>query len=329
VPRPPYIEVTKWPGTHSFAVRLITLTPFESSGHPDFMMNLLFALLLSVSAFATSREEAVAHLVSLQSIESTQNRMDAASKVFLGLPYGNGGPLGEGETGRYDQDPLYRFDTFDCTTFVETIVSLALTRDVESFEAHMDKIRYENSQVDYLTRNHDPSLNWVPNNLKNGIFTEINHLILPASQRKMAEAVLDLPNWLKKIQLSEIRVPQASDTERMNLLEELRAMSSQYQPVLSKLEYLPINTLVAMPKVLKLIPNGTVVSFVRPNWDLTDTLGMHINVSHQGLIFQRKEGPILRHASTTGLVMEVSLLDYLKKYVNHATMKGIHLLKVN
>jgi hypothetical protein len=28
-------------------------------------------------------------------------------------------------------------------------------------------------------------------------------------------------------------------------------------------------------------------------------------------------------------VMEVSLLDYLKKYVNHATMKGIHLLKVN
>lgn len=293
------------------------------------MMNLFFALLLSVSAFATSREEAVLHLAKLQNIESTQIRMDAASKVFLGLPYGHGGPLGEGETGRYDQDPLYRFDTFDCTTFVETIVSLALTRDVETFEAHMDKIRYENSQVDYLTRNHDPSLNWVPNNLKNGIFTEINHLILPASQRKMAEAVLDLPNWLRKIQLSEIRVPQASDTERMNLLEELRAMSSQYQPVVSKLEYLPINTLVAKPSVLKLIPNGSVVSFVRPNWDLTDTLGMHINVSHQGLIFQRKEGPILRHASTTGLVTEILLLDYLKKYVDHATMKGIHLLKVN
>lgn len=293
------------------------------------MMNLFFALLLSVSAFATSREEAFTHLANLQNIESTQNRMDAASKAFLGLPYGHGGPLGEGETGRYDQDPLYRFDTFDCTTFVETIVSLALTRDVDSFETHMDKIRYENSQVDYLTRNHDPSLNWVPNNVKNGIFTEINHLILPASQRKMAEAVLDLPNWLRKIQLSEIRVPQASETERMNLLEELRAMSSQYQPVVSKIEYLPINTLVAKPKVLKLIPNGTVVNFVRPNWDLTDTLGMHINVSHQGFIFQRKEGPILRHASTTGLVTEIALLDYLKKYVDHATMKGIHLLKVN
>jgi hypothetical protein len=106
-------------------------------------------------------------------------------------------------------------------------------------------------------------------------------------------------------------------------------MSAQYQPTSSQLEYLPINTLVAKPNVLKLIPNGTVVNFVRPNWDLTDTLGMHINVSHQGLIFQRKQGPILRHASTTGLVTEIALLDYLKKYVDHPTMKGIHLLKVN
>lgn len=313
----------------SFAVRLITLTPFASSGHPDSMMNLFLVLLLSLSAFATSREEAVLQLAKIQAIESTPNRMDAASRGFLGLPYGNGGPLGEGETGRYDQDPLYRFDTFDCTTFVETIVSLALTREVNAFEDHMDKIRYENAQIDYLTRNHDPSLSWIPNNISNGIFTEVNDLILPKKERKMAEAVLDLPNWLRKIQLSEIRVPAASEAERLNLLEELRAFSSQYRPVVSTLDYLPINTLIAKSKVLKLIPNGTVVSFVRPNWDLTDTLGMHINVSHQGLIFQRKEGPILRHASTTGEVMEVSLLDYLKKYENHVTMKGIHLLKVN
>lgn len=321
--------MTNWPDINSLAVRFITLTAFKSSGHPDFMMNLFFALLLTVSAYATSREEAATHINNLQNVESVQNRMDAASKVFLGLPYGQGGPLGEGETGRYDQDPLYRFDTFDCTTFVETIVSLALSRDVDSFEAQMDKIRYEDSRVEYLTRNHDTSLSWVPNNLKNGIFTEINHLILPAAERKIAKATLDLPNWLKKIQLSEIRVPQASEAERMNLLEELRAMSAQYSPVVSTLEYLPINTLVAKSKVLKLIPNGSVVSFVRPNWDLTATLGMHINVSHQGIIFQRKTGPVLRHASTSGVVTEIALLEYLKKYVNHATMKGIHLLKVN
>lgn len=293
------------------------------------MMNLLLVLCLIGSAFATSREEAIDQLSKLQAVESTVNRMDMASKGFLGLPYGHGGPLGEGESGRYDQDPLYRFDTFDCTTFVETIVSLALTKDVDAFEDHMDKIRYENSQIDYLTRNHDPSLNWIPNNISNGIFSEINHLILPLKERKLAEAVLDLPNWLKKIQLSEIRVPAASEAERMNLLEELRAFSAQYQPVVSTLDYLPINTLIAKSKLLKLIPNGTVVSFVRPNWDLTDSLGMHINVSHQGLIFQRKTGPILRHASTTGEVVEVALLDYLKKYENHATMKGIHLLQVN
>lgn len=322
------VEVTKRHGIYRFAVRFITLTAFKSSGHPE-LMNILLALLLSVTAFASSREEAILQLSKLQNVESTFSRMDVASKTFLGLPYGQGGPLGEGETGRYDQDPLYRFDTFDCTTFVETIISLALTRDVDSFENHMDKIRYENSHIDYLTRNHDPTINWIPNNIKNGIFTEINHLVLPKAERKTVETLHDLPNWLRKIQLNEIRVPAASEAERMNLLEELRAMSSQFTPVVSKLEYLPINTLVAKPKVLKLIPNGAIVNFVRPNWDLTDSLGMKINVSHQGIIFQRANGPILRHASTTGQVMEVSLLEYLKKYVNHATMKGIHLLKVN
>jgi len=51
-----------------------------------------------------------------------------------------------------------------------------------------------------------------------------------------------------------------------------------------------------------------------------------MNVSHQGFIFQTRAGTILRHASTTGKVMEVPLIEYLKKFENHPTMKGIHLI---
>ena len=295
------------------------------------MMKFIFLFLISVSALAAPREEAAALLSRFSRVEETQNRIEIFSASFLGLPYGDGGPLGEGETGRYDQDPLYRFDTFDCTTFVETILSLALTRDVFSFEKKMDEIRYESAQVEYLKRNHFPSLQWIPNNIKNGTLLEINHLLLPASQRRMAEAVINLPGWLKKIKLEEIRAPYATEGERLLLLEELRSYSSQYAPVIARLDYLPIPALVANPSLLKKIPHGTVVNFVRPNWDLTDIAGTHMNVSHQGFIFQTKSGTVLRHASSSSekQVIEVPFYDYLKKFVNHPTLKGIHLMVVN
>jgi hypothetical protein len=293
------------------------------------MMKFIFVFLISLSAFANPHEEAQDLLAKFQGYESVVTRLDLFSRTFLDLPYGNGGPLGEGEQGRYDQDPLYRFDTFDCTTFVETVVSLALTQDVNAFENNMDLIRYENGEVDYLKRNHFPSLQWVPNNIKNGLLKEINHLVLSASERKLAEAVINLPGWLKAIKVEEIKVPLATMEERQNLLEELRAHAADYSPTVARMEYLPIATLLAKPQVLKQIPSGTIVNFVRPNWDLTDVIGTHMNVSHQGIVFQTKSGPILRHASTAGKVAEILLLDYLKKFENHATLKGIHLMQVN
>lgn len=295
------------------------------------MMKLILFFLFLNTAFATPREEAQDLINKFQGYQDLVTRMDLFSRSFIGLPYGDGGPLGEGEKGRYDQDPLYRFDTFDCTTYVETVVSLAQTRDVDHFEARMDEIRYENAEVDYMKRNHWPSLQWIPNNVKNGLLKEINHLILPVSERKMAEAVINLPGWLKKIKIEEIKVPLATLSEKESLLEELHALSSQYSPMVATLDYLPINTLVARPRLLKLIPNGSIVNFVRPNWDLTESVGTHMNVSHQGFVFQKKDGTYLRHASTSAdkKVMEVPFLDYLKKYVDHPTMKGIHLMQVN
>lgn len=293
------------------------------------MLKLFFILLFSVSAFASSREEAQDYLNRYATYKSTQVRMDLFSRLFVGLPYGEGGPLGEGENGRYDQDPLYRFDTFDCTTFVETIVSLALTSNVDQFETMMDKIRYENGEVDYLKRNHFPSLQWIPFNVQNGLLSEINDVVLPRNEQKLAEAVINLPGWLKKIKLEEIRVPMASVEQKQFLLEELRALSVNYSPVVARLMYLPISTLLSRPELLKKIPHATIVNFVRPNWDLTDIIGTHMNVSHQGFIFRKKEGIFLRHASTTGKVKEDLLLDYLKKLENHPTLKGIHLMSVN
>jgi hypothetical protein len=294
------------------------------------MLKFLLVLILGqVMAWAGPREEAIA-LLSLNSPQTLTARIDFFSSKFIGLPYGDGGPLGEGAQGRYDQDPLYRFDTFDCTTYVETVLSLALTRHVTEFEEKMDDIRYENGVVDYLKRNHFPSLQWIPNNIANGTLKEINHLVLPKSEWLLAEAVINLPGWLKKIKIEEIKMPNAPLEERQERLLELQAEAAHVSPMMARLNYLPISILLTKPEVLKNIPHGAIVNFVRPNWDLTDLIGTHMNVSHQGFVFKKGKDVYLRHASSGGdkRVTETLLLDYLKKYENHPSLKGIHLMQI-
>lgn len=295
-------------------------------------MNFLVAFLfIQLAAFASPRDEAAIFLEKFESLNDTSKRMDSLSQEFLGLPYGDGGPLGEGPEGRYDQDPLYRFDTFDCTTYVETIVSLALSRDVNAFETQMDEIRYEHGEIDYLKRNHYPSLQWIPFNIHNGLLSEINEEIAPLQEIQVASAIINLPDWLKMIKINEIKVPYASDEEKLRLLNELHEKANLYSPVRANLNYVPIKYLLAWPEQLKFIPHGSIVNFVRPNWDLTASIGTHMNVSHQGLLFWKDGVVVLRHASnsTPKQVSEIPFIEYLKKFENHPTMKGVHFMRVN
>lgn len=288
----------------------------------------LILLLLPALSYASPRDEAITHLDSLRKTDSPLNRLDLFSQKFLGLPYGKNGPLGEGETARYDADPLYRFDTFDCTTFVETIIALALSGNVDEFEMNINKIRYANSEVGYLTRNHFTSLQWVPNNIENGLFDEINEKVLPLKRQELAKATINMGGWLSKLTSSAIQGRGLSEEEKGIRLQELQDIAPFYPPTEATMNYLAIDVLVQNPKLLHKIPHGAIVNFVRPNWDLTQNAGTHLNVSHQGFLFRKGKTLYLRHASTTGLVKEDVFLDYLKKFVNHSTLKGIHLLKL-
>lgn len=289
----------------------------------------LFLLLLPTLALASHRDEAILHLESLQNISSPGKRLELFSQKFLGLPYGKNGPLGEGGAARYDADPLYRFDTFDCTTFVESIISLALSQNVDEFEFNMNKIRYANGEVGFLTRNHFTSLQWVPNNILNGLFQETNDTVLPLNQQQIAEAQIHIGGWLLKLTDSSIRGKDLSPEEKEIRLQELRDLSPSYPPVVARLPYISIETLLKNPKLLNRIPNGAIVNMVRPNWDLTEAAGTHLNVSHQGFLFRKGKTLYLRHASTSGTVRDDVFLDYLRKFQNHPTLKGIHLLKLS
>jgi len=294
------------------------------------MLKLLLLLTLSVSySFAGSREEAQDILERYKNETSHLIRLERMSREFIGLPYGKGGPLGEGPQGKYDQDPLYRFDTFDCTTYVETIMALALARDVNEFENHLDKIRYKDGVVDYFSRNHFTDLQWIPFNIENGYLSELTHTVGTPAEVKTAEALINYPGWVRSHKIEQIVVPLASSEEKKVILEELKSHADEFQTEIARVPYLEIKRIVARPAILNKIPDGTLVNFVRPNWDLTEAAGTHQNISHQGFLFRIKNVLYLRHASTTGKVEQVPFIEYLKRFQNHPTLKGIHLMKIN
>lgn len=94
-------------------------------------------------------------------------------------------PLGEEKAP--DSDPLIRFDSFDCTTFVET--SLA-----NGNVSNLNKIRYKNGEIDFLNRNHFIETDWLPNN--SNILQDITEQYGHTDIRKV---VIDKQAWLNKV----------------------------------------------------------------------------------------------------------------------------------
>ena len=72
--------------------------------------------------------------------------------------------LGEGPFELYDPDPLYNLQKSDCVTFVEFTYAAALSHDWPSFFSTLMKLRYKNSQIGMVTRNHESVADWNPNN---------------------------------------------------------------------------------------------------------------------------------------------------------------------
>ncbi len=293
---------------------------------------LLLLVLWSSSAFSQTsedpRDQALKLLQDASHLTQLEDRLEYFSGKFITRPYGSNGPLGEGEIGRYDQDPLYRFDTFDCTTFVETVNSLARSVSLDQFETTMNHIRYHNGVVDYLQRKHFTAMQWVPQNIQDGFFLEANQLVLPAARIRVSTNTNDFGNWLKFKTTNDIQI-HADDAIKAERLKELHGRASGYPIQDVSISYLPIRDLLAHPQSLQKIPSGSVVNFVRVNWNLADKIGTNLLVSHQGLVFQRGGVAYLRHASSGAekRVVEVPFNDYLGKISPESTLKGIHLLQ--
>jgi len=91
------------------------------------------------------------------------DRVVEICKESLGTPYMEN-PLGEGEDGLYDRQPLMDLAHVDCVTFVEQTIALAASRSFQEAFDTLQRIRYKNGQIAFETRNHFMIADWIANN---------------------------------------------------------------------------------------------------------------------------------------------------------------------
>jgi len=259
-------------------------------------------------------------------------RIVQISEQLLGKPYVLGA-LGEGSLDQFDQAPLYRADAFDCETYVDTVLALALANDSDTFKQCIRQVRYRDGQVSFINRNHFTCLDWNQNNqrqyfVKDITNTFVNQMKQPVTQ--VATALINKPGWYQGFSVDSIRVSGISKEEQAIRLARLQSKGKKLPAELSSISYIPLSALFdssgnANMFLFKQIPNAAIVEIVRPNWDLRKQIGTSLNISHLGFAIWDNGHLIFRQASShEGRTVDVSLIDYLRDTLESPTIKGIN-----
>lgn len=89
--------------------------------------------------------------------------------------------LGEFPFELHDPDPLYCLSASDCVTFVEQTYAMALGADWSAFFGGLQRLRYKESEIGLVTRNHFTEADWNVNN--RWLFEDITTALAAGGQR--------------------------------------------------------------------------------------------------------------------------------------------------
>lgn len=261
-----------------------------------------------------------------------QGRIVKISSQFLNRPYLLGA-LGEGPNGKYDQEPLYRLDAFDCETYVDTVLGLALANGTKQFKRCINQVRYFDGRPIYTHRNHFTCLDWNLNNQHKGYLRNITMSFHDQQNKpvvKFASAYINKPSWYEHASLQTIRLNPTDPAEQAKRLQELKEEGKRQRAGTSVISYIPSSALFnrsgqANLQLFRQIPNAAIIEIIRPNWDLSKEIGTHLNVSHLGFAIWDQKVLYFRQASSKeGRVLDVPLIDYLRDALKSPTIKGIN-----
>ena len=224
-----------------------------------------------------------AHQASLS--EPIGLRMKSVTTPLLGLPYILDGI---GELQAPDTDPFVRYDGFDCLTFVEEAIALALAYDQAQLADIRLHLRYHSDEYTYETRNHFMISQWIPNAIAKGYLRDITHTL---GETHVVSKEITRQNW-----------------ERWRGRHGFEIDPSEFPVGKYRLGLLSLDAaLQAIPN----LPEGALILVVRQNNPHNP-----VWISHLGFVVRHSDTDIrIRHATKLagGVVKE----HYLKWYFEH------------
>lgn len=253
------------------------------------------------NAYYTKQDSTKCVAISNHSFDNKAITTSDVAKLFLGTPY---------QGGTLDRDTLervvVRFDSLDCTTFVETVT--ALTRcinrgrnDFNQFVKELEQIRYRNGKCNgYASRLHYLS-EWIIDNTEKGIVKEIT-TPLAIEESRQIDFMSRNSDKYQGIQNNSI-LNEIKATERL-----LSAQPFRYIPKERVAELTP-----------ETIHEGDIIAIV------TDIKGL--DFSHVGFATIVNGQIHLLHASSGAMrviIDPLPLSDYLAKFKHH---KGIRVVR--
>lgn len=283
--------------------------------------------LAEAAAEAPTTREIEAILARIAQIPNTTaqgvaQRITAISESFLGRRY-RLDPLGEGPNGEIDTDPLWRFDAFDCLTYVETVIALARSVSASEFFAEMNALRYRGATVSFAQRNHFMERDWLPNNLANGALADLSSKLgLP---RAALTSNLRRGEWFDRL--------ASRNGLKLATQQRLRALAGATSPLESvRLEYLRIAGVPATARLqaLAALPPASLMLIVRPNKPSYGVRGTVTEIAHLGLAIWVREELWFRHANSAPQrrVLQEPLVAYLQRIEKSIKFNGIILLEI-
>ena len=212
-------------------------------------------------------------------------RQETIGEKYLGAPY-TLDPLGEATAP--DTDPLIRFDTFDCTTFVETVLA---NGDVNK----LNKIRYKNGEIGFVNRNHFIASEWLPNNSD-----LVENVSAKYGKTKIRVAKINRAAWLKNVH--HISAPSPIKTV--------------------ELEYIPYSELGNIRSEKPLI----VLFMLDKSKYWINKTGTDLAVHHMGFLLP--DGTLRHASSSGGGVVDVKFDEYVAKRKKKPNNIGVLLLEI-
>lgn len=240
---------------------------------------------------------------------SAGERLRSASDPLVGTPYVLG-PLGEGPAGEFDRDPLFSTAAFDCTTFVETALALALSTSPAGTLDVLRRIRYKDGIVGFATRNHFPETDWLPNNIAAGFLEDATAASAPESFR-VVEKRISKREWYLSLSTADLKGFDAEPAKaREERARRLRALGRDMPDEDAAVPYIPLE---ALEEAFPRIPSGAVGSVVRESRP-----DKAVVVTHQLLLFDGPEGKFVRHAAFGKSVQDVPAKEYFARFKDAA-----------